>query len=170
MFDSKTSEFEIKTSEQARKLAQKSVWIAGLLAFFLTPAAYLYTDRKQLALITLFIWLPLILSEAEDGPLTNLLGFLAIGATIENVVIVLKAKEMTKRLGTTSDPSEDFSDLAFTLLKLAQEKGEMTMADCVLKTGKKPEELKKTLLQLEGQDLLRTGNRESDGAVVYRIV
>jgi hypothetical protein len=44
------------------------------------------------------------------------------------------------------------------------------MADCVLKTGKKPEELKRTLLQLEGQDLLRTGNRESDGAVVYRIV
>ncbi len=162
--------FDVKTSEQARKLAQKSVWITGLLAVFFTPAAYLYTDRKKIALITLFIWLPLILSEADDGPLNTLLGFLIIGATIENVVTVLKAKEIAKGLGTTSDPSEDFSDLAVTLLKLAQEKGEMTMADCVLKTGKQPEELKKTLFQLEGQDLLRTGNRERDGAVVYRIV
>jgi hypothetical protein len=162
--------FDIKTPEQARKLAQKSVWAAGLLAIFLTPAAYLYTDRKKIALITLFIWLPLILTDTDNESLSSLLGFLMIGAAIENVVIVLKAKETAKRLGGTSEPNEDFSDLAVTLLKLAQEKGEMTMADCVLKTGKKPEELRRTLLQLEGQDLLRTGNRERDGAVVYRIV
>ena len=81
-----------------------------------------------------------------------------------------KARGAAKELGISAEQEENASDLTVTLLRFAQEKGEVTMADCVIKTGKSPEELRGTLLELEHQDLLRSGNRESDGAVVYRIV
>jgi len=162
--------FDTKTPQQVRKLAKKSAWGAGLLTFFLTPVGYLYTGRKKLALIILVIWLPLILADVDDGPLSALLGFLIIGAPIENVMAIHKARGAVKEMGISAEQEEESSDLTVTLLKLAQEKGEVTMADCVIKTGKSPEELRSTLLELEHQDLLRSGNRESDGAVVYHIV
>ncbi|NMF86750.1 hypothetical protein [Nodosilinea sp. P-1105] len=162
--------FDTKTPQQVRKLAKKSTWGAGLLTFFLTPVGYLYTGRKKLALITLAIWLPLILADVDDGPLSALLGFLIIGAPIENVMAIHKARGAAKELGISAGQEENASDLTVTLLRFAQEKGEVTMADCVIKTGKSPEELRGTLLEMEHQDLLRSGNRESDGAVVYRIV
>ena len=126
--------------------------------------------EKKLALIILVIWLPLILADVDDGPLSALLGFLIIGAPIENVMAIHKARGAVKEMGISAEQEEESSDLTVTLLKLAQEKGEVTMADCVIKTGKSPEELRSTLLELEHQDLLRSGNRESDGAVVYHIV
>jgi hypothetical protein len=165
MFD-----FDIKTPQQARKLAQKPVWGVGLLTLFLTPAGYLYTGRKKLALIILVFWLPLILAPEDNETLTTLLGFFIIGATIENVMAVYKARGTVNESGVNIEQGEEPSGLTVALLRLAQEKGEVTMADCVIKTGKSPEELRNTLLELENHDLLRSGNRESDGAVVYKIV
>jgi hypothetical protein len=162
--------FDIKTPQQVRKLAKKSAWGAGLLTFFLTPAGYLYTGRKKLALIVLVIWLPLIMAPEDNDSLSALLGFLIIGATIENIMAIRKARETIKESGINTEQEEEASDLTIALLKLTQEKGEVTMADCVIKTGKSPEELRDALLELEHQDLLRSGNRESDGAVVYRLV
>jgi hypothetical protein len=162
--------FDAKTPQQVRKLAKKSAWGAGLLTFFLTPVGYLYTGRKKLALLTLVIWLPLILADVDDGPLSALLGFLIIGAPIENVMAIHRARGAVKEMGISAEQEEEAGDLTVSLLKLAQEKGEVTMADCVIKTGKSPEELRDTLLELEHHDLLRSGNRESDGAVVYRVV
>ena len=161
--------FDIKTPQQVRILAKKSAWGAGLLTFFLTPAGYLYTGRKKLALIILVLWLPLIMAPDNDT-LSALLGFLIIGATIENIMAIRKARETVKESGVNVEQGEEPSGLTVVLLRLAQEKGEVTMADCVIKTGKSPEELRNTLLELENHDLLRSGNRESDGAVVYRLV
>ena len=161
--------FDIKTPQQVRILAKKSAWGAGLLTFFLTPAGYLYTGRKKLALIFLVLWLPLIMAPDNDT-LSALLGFLIIGATIENVMAIRKARGTVKESGVNVEQGEEPSGLTVALLRLAQEKGEVTMADCVIKTGKSPEELRNTLLELENHDLLRSGNCESDGAVVYRLV
>lgn len=165
MFD-----FDIKTPQQVRKLAKKPVWGVGLLTLFLTPVGYLYAGRKKLALIILVFWLPLILAPDDNEPLTTLLGFFIIGATIENVMAVYKARETVKERSINPEPEGEANNLTVALLKLAQEKGEITMADCVIKTGKKPEELRPILLELEQQDLLRTDNRESDGAIIYRFV
>ena len=46
---------DIKTPQQAQRLAHKSTWATGILTLFLTPAGYLYTGRKKLALIILGI-------------------------------------------------------------------------------------------------------------------
>jgi hypothetical protein len=164
------SDLDIKTPQQARKLAQKPVWGVGLLTFFLVPAGYFYTGRKTLALITLVFWLPLILAPPENKTLSTLLGFLIFGTTIENVIAVYRARETVKERGINTEQEGEASHLVVALLKLIQEKGEVTMADCVIETGKSAEELRNTLLELEHKDLLRSDNRESDGAVVYRIV
>ena len=49
-----------------------------------------------------------------------------------------KARGAVKEMGISAEQEEESSDLTVTLLKLAQEKGEVTMADCVIKTGKSP--------------------------------
>jgi hypothetical protein len=186
--------FDIKTPQQLKELAKKSIWGASLSTLFLTPVGYLYTGRKKLALIALVIWLPLLLLSEESDALNSLLGFFILGATIENILAIQRAREAVKKNDFNLDKDSEVSklsiallklaqakfryvqglvqgqQLSITLLKLAQVKGEITMADCVIKTGKKPEELLKTLIELERHDMLRSGNRESDGAVVYRIV
>lgn len=162
-------DFDIKTPQQLKRLAQSSIWGAGVLTFCLTPAGYLYAGRNKLALITLVIWLPLFLA-SEIEAMSGLMGFFIIGATIENVTAIHRAKAAVKQQGIHTQHEEDASRLTITLLKLAQEKGEITMADCVIKTEKTPEEIRTILLELEQQDLLRTANRASDGAVVYRLV
>ncbi len=162
--------FDIKTPQQLKELAKKSIWGASLSTLFLTPVGYLYTGRKKLALIALVIWLPLLLLSEESDALNSLMGFFILGATIENILAIQRAREAVKKNDFNLDKDSEVSKLSITLLKLAQVKGEITMADCVIKTGKKPEELLKTLIELERHDMLRSGNRESDGAVVYRIV
>lgn len=162
-------DFDIKTPQQLKRLAQSSIWGAGVLTFCLTPAGYLYAGRNKLALITLVIWLPLFLA-SENEAMSGLLVFFIIGATIENITAIQRAKAAVKQQAIHTQHEEDASRLTITLLKLAQEKGEITMADCVIKTEKTPEEIRTILLELEQQDLLRTANRASDGAVVYRLV
>ena len=56
------------------------------------------------------------------------------------------------------------------ILKLLKENKEATLADCVLATHKGVQTVKKLLLQMQRDELIEIGNRESDGVVVYRIV
>ncbi|WP_204140707.1 hypothetical protein [Halomicronema sp. CCY15110] len=155
---------------KVKKLAKKNTWIAGLLTFFITPAGYFYTGRQKLALIVLVIWLPLIMADTDNETLSALLGVLVIGATIENVVAIHRARAAAKELGVDAEQAEETGNLRIELLKLVQQKGPVTMADCVIQTGKEVDEIRSMLVQLESQDLVRSGNRDSDGAVIYTIV
>ncbi|HEY9737290.1 MAG TPA: hypothetical protein V6D06_13440, partial [Trichocoleus sp.] len=67
-------------------------------------------------------------------------------------------------------PDDQHRDLRIELLKLAKRQGEMTLADFVITTGQSVDEVRSTLVELEKHDLMRSSNRDSDGAVVYRAV
>lgn len=56
------------------------------------------------------------------------------------------------------------------ILKLLKENQEATLADCVLATGKDVQTVKDLLLQMQRDELIEIGNRESDGVVVYRMI
>ena len=141
---------------KVKDLAKKNRWIAGLLTLFITPAGYLYTGRKKLALIALVIWLPLIMAPEDNDTLSTILGFFIIGATVENVIAINRAKAIAKELGVDAEQAEETSPV--------------TMADCVIQTGQEIEAIRSMLIKLESQDLVRSSNRDSDGAVVYTIV
>ncbi len=56
------------------------------------------------------------------------------------------------------------------VLKLLSERPEATLADCVLATGQDPSKVKALLKQMQRDELIEVGNRERDGAVVYRMI
>ncbi|MDJ0718778.1 MAG: TM2 domain-containing protein [Prochloraceae cyanobacterium] len=56
------------------------------------------------------------------------------------------------------------------ILKLLKDNIEVTLADCVLATEKDVQTVKDLLLQMQRDELIEIGNRESDGVVVYRMV
>ena len=56
------------------------------------------------------------------------------------------------------------------ILKLFSERREVTLADCVLATGKDTSEVKALLEQMQRDELIEVGNRERDGAIVYRLI
>ncbi len=56
------------------------------------------------------------------------------------------------------------------ILKLLSEQPEATLADCVLATGKDTSEVKTLLEQMQRDELIEVGNRERDGAIVYRMI
>ena len=56
------------------------------------------------------------------------------------------------------------------VLKLLSERPEATLADCVLATGQEPPKVKALLKQMQRDELIEVGNRERDGAVVYRMI
>ena len=67
---------------------------------------------------------------------------------------------------TTIPPQSD----THLILKLLSEQPEATLADCVLATGKDTPEVKALLEQMQRDELIEVGNRESDGAIVYRMI
>ena len=56
------------------------------------------------------------------------------------------------------------------ILKLLKERREATLADCVLATGQETEKVKVLLEQMQRDELIEVGNRESDGAIIYRMI
>ncbi|HEY9695841.1 MAG TPA: hypothetical protein V6D10_01010 [Trichocoleus sp.] len=161
------SSFDI---QKKHKLARKSAWGTGILTLFLPFAGYLYTGRYRLAMITLIIWLPLTSASDSNKTASDLLGFLMIGTCVENVVTVLRAKGTAQNITQQGKQQYETNDLRVKLLKLAQQKGEVTLADCVIATQGDIDEIRAILSKLELADLMRSGNRASDGAVVYRVV
>ncbi len=58
----------------------------------------------------------------------------------------------------------------YLILKLLSERREATLADCVLATGQETEKVKVLLEQMQRDELIEVGNRESDGAIIYRMI
>ncbi len=56
------------------------------------------------------------------------------------------------------------------ILKLLSSRPEATLADCVLATGQDTSKVKARLEQMQRDELIEVGNRESDGAIVYRMI
>ncbi|MBD2259646.1 hypothetical protein [Pseudanabaena sp. FACHB-2040] len=159
---------DLETTE-TRKLAKKNLWVTGLLTFPLPFVGYLYTARYPLASITCAIWLICSAAVDEDfaGPIV---GFLMIGSTIENMVAVLRARSERGETGLQLQQYPQVRDVRIELLKLAKSQGEVTLADCVIATELPADEVRLLLSEFEYQDLMRSSNRESDGAIVYRVV
>ncbi|WP_088892361.1 hypothetical protein [Leptolyngbya ohadii] len=153
-----------------QKLARKSAWGTGILTLFIPFAGYLYTARYRLAAITLVFWIPLIAADESNETASTMLGFLMLGTCIENTIAVVRAKGEAKEMMQQEQQQQSASTLQVELLKLAKQKGEVTVADCVLATQRGVDEVQATLSKLELSDLIRASNRASDGAVVYRIV
>lgn len=165
----------INTEEALRleKRAKKNRWVAGILTLIFAPLGYVYTNRYRAAIIAFIIALPLY-SLAEDGEEgETLLGFFAIGVTIENIVSINVAKNKIKSnnfplstIETTS--SHQPKSLQVSILKAIQQKGEMTVSEIIVETEFNPSLVKETLLQLEKEQLIYGYNRDIDGVVVYK--
>ena len=56
------------------------------------------------------------------------------------------------------------------ILKLLSERSEATLADCILATGEETSTVKALLQQMQREELITVDNRQSDGAIVYRII
>ena len=65
--------------------------------------------------------------------------------------------------------SQKQSDL-HVILKLVKKTKEVTLADCVLATKKDVKIVEDLLFQMLCDELIEVGNRESDGAVIYRMI
>ena len=67
---------------------------------------------------------------------------------------------------TTIPPQSDTQ----LILKLLSQKPEASLADCVLATGQDTSKVKALLEQMQRDELIEVGNRERDGAIVYRMI
>jgi uncharacterized membrane protein len=165
------SEKELKSIQ---KRANKKIWITALLSFFIPFAGYLYTVRYRAAIIAFFSMLLLISAEdtMDEDAANTLYSFFAIGVAVENSISVRKARELAQQKGfqSSSDSYARLPNANVEILKLGKERGEVTLADIVIETGLPPEKVREVVMELERQDLVRSYNREHDGAVVYRVV
>ncbi len=64
-------------------------------------------------------------------------------------------------------PEKTKEKLDVAILRICREKNGATVSDCVIETGEEPEEVRKKIQELYQKQMLKVGNRESDGAVVY---
>ena len=78
----------------------------------------------------------------------------------------LSAAQFSQLPLTTIPPQSDTQ----LILKLLSERPEATLADCVLATGQDTSKVKAVLEQMQRDELIEVGNRERDGAVVYRMI
>lgn len=163
-----------KALKNIHKRANKKIWITALVTFFLPFVGYFYTVRYRAAIIAFFAMFFLISAEdaMDEDTANTLYGFLAIGVAVENSISVRKAKELAQQKGlhSGSDSYARLPDIKVQILKFSKGCGEVTLADLVIETGLSPEKVREVLTQLEHEDLVRSYNREQDGAVVYRIV
>ena len=74
--------------------------------------------------------------------------------------------EQLPPVATTMLPQSD----THLILKLLSERPEATLADCILATGQDTSKIKALLEQMQRDELIEVGNRESDGAIVYRMI
>ncbi|MDJ0595886.1 MAG: TM2 domain-containing protein [Pleurocapsa sp. MO_226.B13] len=74
-------------------------------------------------------------------------------------------EQLPAAVSTTPPPSD-----TQLILKLLSEQPEATLADCVLATGKDTSKVKALLEQMQRDELIEVGNRERDGAIVYRMI
>ena len=79
--------------------------------------------------------------------------------------------EETKYSQLSSEENSRLHDSPIhSILQLLSEQPEATLADCVLATGEETSEVKVVLEQMQREELITVDNRETDGAIVYRII
>jgi hypothetical protein len=169
--------------ERTQKLASKSSWIAGLLTFIIVPVGYIYTGRFKAMFTGIGIAFGLTalciagdpsLQDDEDF-INGMVVLYTIGATVDNARAVSNAKKqmqeveeftgIPQNLGKQSPPN-----LKLTLLKFLKQRGVATLADCVIETGEDTKNVRKVLQELVNEELISVTNRDSDGAVLYRVI
>ena len=167
----------IRTTGNTRSLTvMKSTGVAyllwGLWIFGFAGIHRFYLGKPISGLIWLFTW-----------------GLFGIGQLLDLLLIpeMVESKNLryTARLGliyrarsrkaeyprlpravrTTPPPSD-----TQLILKLLSEQPEATLADCLLAVGKDTPKVKALLEQMEREELIEIGNRERDGAIVYRMI
>ncbi|MGB3536118.1 MAG: hypothetical protein WBA13_21700 [Microcoleaceae cyanobacterium] len=106
------------------------------------------------------------LDEDEDF-IISMMFLYGAGTAVENIRSVSHAK---KRLQQQQTPALNPDKVKIQLLKAAKVQGAVTLADCVLETGHPVAEVRQYLEELIQEDLIQVDNRESDGAIIYRII
>lgn len=163
-----------KNLKDIQKRANKRIWITALITLFIPFFGYLYTVRYRAAIITFFAMFFIISAEdvMDEDFADTLYSFFAIGVAVENSISIRKAKELAQHKGLQSGSYSyaRLPDIKVQILKFSKGCGEVTLADLVIETGLPPEKVREVLTQLEYEDLVRSYNREQDGAVVYRVV
>lgn len=164
----------------AQNRAQKNAWAAGLLTLFLPfGIGQIYTARYGVAVLALLGFSFCVSLEdvlGEDASET-LLAMFAIGTTVENVRSIRQSRQFLRErglpIGTQTQelrPPAIVAKPKVRVLKAIKAGREVSLADLVIETGMEIDELRALLLTLEREDLIRSRNREGDGAVVYRVV
>ncbi|MGL5081505.1 MAG: hypothetical protein ACRC8A_08455 [Microcoleaceae cyanobacterium] len=166
-----------QNSERTQQLAQKNIWATGMLTGLSPLFGYIYTGRYKALFTTLSIFLGVTalcylgepsLEDDEDF-FTGMMFLYGVGTAVENTRAVSQARKHSKSQDPKI-PQLNLDQTKIQLLKLAKAQGEMTMADCVLETGCDPAEIRQILAELQREDLIQVGNRERDGAVIYRMI
>ncbi|MBD2039083.1 hypothetical protein [Microcoleus sp. FACHB-672] len=170
------TEKELKPMQNS---ANKSILVTAIFTFFFPLLGYLYTGRYATAFITFVVLCLLFFNEDfmyNFGSVAfNLYLFFAMLSAAENSIFVGKARRLTQQKEQkVSQPASNnqtpLPDLNVQILKLAKKHGEVTLADLVIETGMPPEKVREIVKDLDRHDLMRSSNREHDGAVVYRII
>lgn len=159
-----------------QKRSHRSVWVAGIMTILFAPAGYIYTLRYKTAFIAIILYTILIGIAGESKKAEDLLGFLVIGATIENVISIKSAKSKLKEIESNDNgnihlnpsPLNSVNNVEIIVLKVLQKGGIMTVSEIIVATELSPQIIKKTLQDLETEQLVYAYNRDSDGAVVYK--
>jgi hypothetical protein len=133
-----------------QKRSQKAAWITVILTFIIPFGGYLYTSRYVLALISAVIWFGCLMNSNSTDPSDPLPGVVAIMmfvTAIENTIAVISAKktwrvieqEVTQHQKSQHQKAED---LRMQLLKLAQNREGVTIANCIIATGGAVDEIR----------------------------
>jgi uncharacterized membrane protein len=165
-----------KTLRTIQTRANRKIWITAVLTLLFPFAGYIYTIRYKAAIIAFFAMFFLMSAEEamdmEEDTASSLYGFFIIALTAENSLSVRKARELAQQKGLQlgSNHYAPLPDAKVQILKFGKQQGEVTLADLVIETGLPPEKIRDMVMELERQDLVRSYNREHDGAIVYRVI
>ena len=165
-----------RNSQKIQKRADKNLWMTALLTLFIPFGGYIYTIRYTTAVIS-FLTMMFFFSAEEvevidDDLISPLYGLCAVGVAVENSLSVRRARELIKKQGLTlgSNAPVPLFHAQVQIIKMGKQQGEMTITDFVVATELPPTQVKATLIELERLDFVQSYNRESDGALVYKIV
>ncbi len=161
--------------DQTQQLAQKQIRATALLTFFFPFLGYIYTGRYKALLISLGLFVGVAGVSVSANPKLEHQGdftlglqvLYGVGAALENARAVSQAK---KRLREQKFPVINSERLKIQLLRLAKRQGEVTLTDCVLEINSPASEVRVLLEELQREELMIVGNRDHDGAVVYRVI
>ncbi|MDB9315788.1 hypothetical protein PN462_21925 [Spirulina sp. CS-785/01] len=163
-----------QTLQKIQKQAKKKIWITAILTFFVPFGGYLYTLRYTASLLAFIAMMLLISAEDVIGedPSDTLYGFFIFGVAIENSLAVKKARDKAQEKGLQLDstPQASLPNAKVQILKAGKQQSEFTVSDIVVMTELSPERVKPLLLEMEREDLIRSYNRDSDGAIVYKVI